>query len=91
MRIELLPMAVLKGVADEPILSYPFAKLYYLQWNRPHVIATREQGLLIKRLMPGTTANSLSAVSENTQYPPFDIPKEEITGIALVIGHVNLE
>ena len=41
--------------------------------------------------MPGTTANSLSAVSENTQYPPFDIPKEEITGIALVIGHVNLE
>jgi len=27
--IELPPMAVLKGVADEPILSYPFAKLYY--------------------------------------------------------------
>lgn len=63
----------------------------FIQWNRPHVIATREQGLLIKRLMPGTTANSLSAVSENTQYPPFDIPKDEITGIALVIGHVNLE
>jgi len=63
----------------------------FIQWNRPHVIATREQGLLIKRLMPGTTANSLSAVSENIQYPPFDIPKDEITGIALVIGHVNLE
>lgn len=63
----------------------------FIQWNRPHVIATREQGLLIKRLMPGTTTNSLSAVSENTQYPPFDIPKEEIAGIALVIGHVNLE
>ena len=63
----------------------------FIQWNRPHVIATREQGLLIKRLMPGITANSLSAVSENTQYPPFDIPKDEITGIALVIGHVNLE
>lgn len=63
----------------------------FIQWNRPHVIATREQGLLIKRLMPGSTTNSLSAVSENTQYPPFDIPKEEIAGIALVIGHVNLE
>lgn len=63
----------------------------FIQWNRPHVIATREQGLLIKRLMPGTTANSLSAVSDNIQYPPFDIPKDEITGIALVIGHVNLE
>lgn len=63
----------------------------FIQWNRPHVIATREQGLLIKRLMPGTTTNSLSAVSENTQYPPFDIPKDEITGIAIVIGHVNLE
>lgn len=41
--------------------------------------------------MPGTTANSLSAVSDNIQDPPFDIPKDEITGIALVIGHVNLE
>ncbi|WP_270766864.1 S24 family peptidase [Segatella buccae] len=63
----------------------------FIQWNRPHVIATREQGLLVKRLMPGTTPKTISAVSDNPKYPPFDIPKEEINGIALVIGMVGLE
>lgn len=63
----------------------------FIQWNRPHVIATREQGILVKRLMPGTTSNTISAVSDNPKYPPFDIPKSEITGIALIIGMVGLE
>ncbi|QUI93650.1 LexA family transcriptional regulator [Prevotella denticola] len=63
----------------------------FIQWNRPHVIATREQGILVKRLMPGTTSNTISAVSDNPKYPPFDIPKNEITGIALIIGMVGLE
>lgn len=63
----------------------------FIQWNRPHVIATREQGLLVKRVMPGSTAKTISAVSDNPKYPPFDIPKNEITGIALVIGMVGLE
>lgn len=63
----------------------------FIQWNRPHVIATREQGILVKRLMPGTTSNTISAVSDNPKYPPFDIPKNEINGIALIIGMVGLE
>lgn len=63
----------------------------FIQWNKCHVIATAEQGLLVKRLMPGTDGDHLKAVSDNTQYPPFDIPKSEITGLALVIGSVCLE
>ena len=63
----------------------------FIQWNKTHVIATKEQGLLVKRLMPANDDKHLKAVSDNTQYPPFDIPKNEITGIALVIGAVCLE
>ena len=63
----------------------------FIQWNKTHVIATKEQGLLVKRLMPANDDKHLKAVSDNTQYPPFDIPKNEITGIALVIGDVCLE
>ncbi len=64
---------------------------HFIQWNKCHVIATAEQGLLVKRLMPGTDSDHLRAVSDNTRYPPFDIPKSEITGLALVIGSVCLE
>lgn len=63
----------------------------FIQWNKPHVIATREQGLLVKRLMPSSRENCLTAVSDNKDYPPFDIPQEEITGIAIVVGYIGLE
>lgn len=63
----------------------------FIQWNEVHVIATLEQGILIKRLRKGIDNETLLAVSENPDYSPFDIPKEEITGIALVLGGVRLE
>lgn len=63
----------------------------FLQWNKCHVIATREQGILVKRLMPGEDKKHLRAISDNKEYPPFEIPVNEITGIAVVVGHVGLE
>lgn len=63
----------------------------FIQWNKCHVIATREQGILVKRLMPSNNKDSLMAVSDNKEYPPFDIPIEDITGLALVVGSVSLE
>ncbi len=63
----------------------------FIQWNKCHVIATREQGLICKRLLESKRENCLSAVSDNRQYPPFDIPTDEITGIALVVGVIRLE
>lgn len=63
----------------------------FIQWNKCHVIATREQGILVKRLMPGDNEGCLKAVSDNKEYPPFNIPLEEITGIALVVGSVGPE
>jgi len=63
----------------------------FIQWNKCHVIATREQGLLCKRILPSENDVCIKAVSDNKNYPAFDIPKDEITGIALVIGVIRLE
>lgn len=63
----------------------------FIQWNKCHVIATREQGMLVKRLMPGEDKKHLRAISDNKEYPPFEIPVDEITGIAIVVGSVGLE
>ena len=63
----------------------------FIQWNKFHVIATREQGLLIKRLHQSKDTEKLTLVSDNKDYPPFDIPKEEICGIAIVAGVIRLE
>lgn len=63
----------------------------FIQWNKCHIIATRDQGILCKRLRPSDKDGCIMAVSDNKDYPPFDIPKSEITGIALVCGVIRLE
>lgn len=63
----------------------------FLQWNKCHVIATREQGIIVKRLMPSAKDGYITMVSDNKEYPAFDVPFDEITGLALVIGSVGLE
>ncbi len=60
----------------------------FIQWNRPHVIITKEQGVLIKRLKQSRLEEHLFAVSDNTQYDPFDLPISEIHGLALVVGGI---
>jgi len=63
----------------------------FIQWNNVHIIATKEQGILIKRLNKSKNENTILAVSENKDYEPFEIPKNEVTGIALVVGVIRLE
>lgn len=63
----------------------------FIQWNKCHVIATSEQGLLVKRIKEGSDKNHILAISDNKDYPPFEIPKNEITGIAIVVGVIRLE
>ena len=52
---------------------------------------SNSNGLLVKRLMPGTDNSCLKAISDNKNYPPFDIPTDEILGIARVVGVIHLE
>ncbi len=63
----------------------------FLQWNKVHVIATKEQGVLVKRINQSKKDNCILAVSDNQDYAPFDIPKEEILNIALVVGTIRQE
>ena len=63
----------------------------FLQWNKVHIVATKDQGVLIKRLKQSNDDDCLLAVSDNQSYDPFNIPKEEILNIALVIGVIRVE
>lgn len=63
----------------------------FIQWNKPYIVATREQGMLCKRLLHSEKKGHLKAVSDNKEYPAFDIPEKEITGIALIVGVIRLE
>jgi phage repressor protein C with HTH and peptisase S24 domain len=62
----------------------------FFQWNKVYVLDT-EQGALIKRIQKGETAETLSIVSDNHNYPPFELHRSKIYNIALVIGVIRLE
>ncbi|MGE4345895.1 MAG: helix-turn-helix transcriptional regulator [Flavobacteriaceae bacterium] len=62
----------------------------FIQWNKTHVIATKGQGIIIKRIKKGVNG-SLLMISDNKDYDPFPVPTEEIDGIALVVGVIRLE
>jgi phage repressor protein C with HTH and peptisase S24 domain len=63
----------------------------FIQWNKVHIISTTEQGILVKRLRKGSSPDLLLAVSDNKDYDPFEIPVNEIIGLAIVVGIVRLE
>jgi len=62
----------------------------FFQWNRPYVIDTA-QGVVIKRLKPGSDKRHILIVSDNTNYDPFELPISQIYHVALVIGLIRLE
>lgn len=68
-------------------------KIRFIQWGKVYLIDTQNQGLLIQRLYPSKNDDkkSIECHSENQDYPPFEIPKNEITGLALVVGYIGLE
>jgi repressor LexA len=63
----------------------------FIQWNKTHVVATKDQGIIIKRILEHASTEALTMVSDNDNYPPFHVPKNEIASIALVVGVIRLE
>lgn len=63
----------------------------FIQWNRVYLVATAEQGILIKRLKKGITGTTIMLVSDNPDYDPFEVELTSVKGIALVQGLVRLE
>ena len=62
----------------------------FFQWNKTYVLDTA-QGPLIKRIMPGSDSSHVLIVSDNDNYPPFELSKSQFHGVALVRGLVRLE
>jgi len=63
----------------------------FIQWNNVHVIATAEQGIILKRIKPSLRKGYISIVADNPDFPPYDLPEEQILGLALVAGGIILE
>jgi SOS-response transcriptional repressor LexA len=63
----------------------------YIQWNRIYVISTHNQGLLLKRVKKGTTSSEILLVSDNPSFDSFEIPMDEVYGMALVLGGKKIE
>lgn len=62
----------------------------FFQWGKVYIVDT-DQGVLIKKIMRGTSDDTITLVSENTQYEPFEISRRGIYHIALVMGLIRAE
>jgi len=62
----------------------------FFQWNKVYVLDT-SQGALVKRIKKGRDDDHILIISDNEQYEPFELHKEQIHGVALVIGVIRLE
>ncbi len=62
----------------------------FFQWNKTYVLDT-VQGAIIKRIRRGSDENHVLIVSDNTNYEPFELSKDQFHGVALVRGLVRLE
>lgn len=67
----------------------PLSDIFF-QWGKVYVINT-DQGALIKRVEKGTTDESITLVSANERYQPFEISRRGIYQIALVLGLIRAE
>ncbi len=62
----------------------------FFQWNKVYVLDTA-QGVLIKRIKKGSDNDHILIVSDNADYDPFELHKNQLTSIAIVIGVIRLE
>lgn len=62
----------------------------WFQWGKTYVLDTR-QGALLKRIEPAEKDGFIQLCSDNTKYKPFDLPIEEINGVALVVGTIRVD
>ena len=62
----------------------------FFQWNKVYVMDT-VQGVLIKRVCKGSDDAHLLIVSDNKSYDPFELHRQEIRTLAIVLGVIRLE
>lgn len=64
----------------------------FFQWGRVYVLSTI-QGCVVKKLYPDANdPERIVCHSENSElYPDYSIPKDEVLGVAIVVGHAGVE
>lgn len=62
----------------------------FFQWNKVYVLDT-EQGVLIKRVCKGSDESHVLIVSDNKSYDPFELHRQDIRTMAIVMGVIRLE
>lgn len=62
----------------------------FFQWGKVYVLDT-DQGALIKKVEQGTDDETITLVSENGNYKPFQIPRRAVYHIAIVMGLIRTE
>ena len=67
----------------------PLSDIFF-QWGKVYVLDTN-QGALIKKVRPGSTNDTITLISENPDYEPFELPLSCIYNIALVQGLIRGE
>lgn len=67
----------------------PLSDIFF-QWGKVYVLDTN-QGALIKKVRPGSTNDTITLISENPNYEPFELPRSCIYNIALVQGLIRGE
>lgn len=64
----------------------------FFQWGKVYVLSTN-QGCVIKRLFPDPdNEDGIICHSENYEnYPDYKITKQDVFGVAIVVGHAGIE
>lgn len=62
----------------------------FFQWNQVYVLTT-DQGPVIKRIVKGNEDDLIICVSENQDYAPFELHRDQWYDIAIVLGMIRLE
>ena len=75
---------------DMVVCKHLYLSDIFFQWGKVYVINT-DQGALIKKVEEGSTSKTITLVSENPAYKPFEIPRKSIYNIAIVQGVIRAE
>ena len=67
-----------------------FLRDLWFQWGKVYIIDT-DQGSVLKRVKRGSTDDTVTLVSENPEYEPFELRKDQIYNIAIVQGVIRAE
>ena len=61
-----------------------------IQWGKVYVIDS-EEGPMVKRLKKSDNEECILCISDNPEYEPFDLQKNEIRSLSLVVGSIQID